>query len=223
MHLRILGAAAVLAGLVVPAGAQAHVTLQPDSAPAGTFTVLNVRVPNEQDNAATTKVDLKLPDGFVFASYQAVPGWTAKVTKTKLATPVKTDDGEVTEQISQITWTADSPADGVQPGQFRDFPLSVQIPDKPGTALTFKAVQTYSNGDVVRWIGPEGSAEPAPQVQVTAAPAQGMHHASAADAESGDHGKHEDGDYASKGLTIAALVLGALGTILGGVALARRR
>jgi hypothetical protein len=38
---------------------------------------------------------------------------------------------------------------------------------KAGTLLTFKAVQTYSNGEVVRWIGPPSADEPAPQVMVT--------------------------------------------------------
>ena len=47
-----------------------------------------------------------------------------------------------------------------------DFPLSVQVPDKAGTTLTFKALQTYDDGKVVRWIGPAGSDEPAPQVKV---------------------------------------------------------
>lgn len=220
MNRSILGAAATLAALIAPAAAQAHVTVQPNTAPAGAFTVLSVRVPNEQDKAATTKVDVKLPDGFVFASYQAAPGWKVKVTKTKLAQPVKTDDGEVTEQISQITWAADSDADGIQPGQFRDFPLSVQIPGKPGQTLTFKAVQTYSNGDVVRWIGAPNSEEPAPQVKVTAATGTG---GAAVTATAVKVTKADAGDSASKGLGIAALVLGALGTVLGGLALARRR
>ncbi len=39
--------------------------------------------------------------------------------------------------------------------------------------MTFKAVQTYSNGEVVRWIGPPDSEEPAPQVKLTAAEAEG--------------------------------------------------
>ena len=95
--------AVAIAVLALPVAAQAHVTLQPSEAPAGGFTVLNVRVPNERDNASTTKIDLKLPPGFIEASYEARPGWTVKVTKTKLAKPVKTDDGVVSEQVSEIT------------------------------------------------------------------------------------------------------------------------
>ena len=80
-----------------------------------------------------------------------------------------TAEGEkFTEQISRITWTGSGDQGKIGPGQFKDFGVSVQIPDKPGTHLTFPAVQTYDNGDVVRWIGAEDSEEPAPRVEVTA-------------------------------------------------------
>ena len=96
---KFLTAAVAAAALAAPAAAQAHVTLQPSEAPAGGFTRLDVRVPNERDDAATTKVALQLPDGFAFASYEPVPGWKVKVQKAKLPEPVKTDDGEVTEGV----------------------------------------------------------------------------------------------------------------------------
>jgi uncharacterized protein YcnI len=230
---RITLASAVAAGaLAAPAAAQAHVTLQPNQAPAGGYVVEDVRVPNETDNATTTKVAVQLPAGFASVSYQAVDGWTVKVVKEKLATPVKTDDGEVTEGVKQITWTATSKAKGIAPGQFQDFPLSVQIPGKAGDTLTFKALQTYDNGDVVRWIGAPDAAEPAPQVSVVAA--AGDHHAAAA--PSGGTATTEQtsapatpgtaaasGDSDSNTLSIVALIVGALGLVAGGIALAGAR
>jgi uncharacterized protein YcnI len=169
---------AAAATLAVPAGAQAHVTLQPSTASAGAFTVLDVRVPNERDKASTVKVDVQFPDGFAAVSYQAVPGWTVKVIKKKLATPVQTDDGPVTEGVSRMVWTGSRKGLGkIAPGQFMDFPISVQIPGKAGDVLTFKALQTYSNGEIVRWIGPPSADEPAPRVTVTAARAKSAGHA----------------------------------------------
>ena len=162
----IIGAAAML---VAPAAAQAHVTLQPNTAAAGGYTRLDVRVPNERDDASTTKVEVQFPDGFQSASYEPVPGWSAKVTTGKLETPIETDDGQVTEGVKTITWTADDEDDAIPPGAFQDFGLSVRIPDKAGEKLTFKALQTYSGGEVVRWIGAEDSDNPAPIVTVTAA------------------------------------------------------
>jgi uncharacterized protein YcnI len=164
-----LAAATAVAALAVPAAAQAHVTLQPSQAPAGAFTVLNVRVPTELDNASTAKVDVKFPDGFAAARYQNVPGWKVRVITKKLAQPIQTDDGPITQGIDRMVFARTSSAGGIKPGQFQDFPISVQIPGKAGDKLTFRAVQTYSNGEVVRWIGAAGSDTPAPQVTVTAA------------------------------------------------------
>lgn len=172
------------AAITLPAAASAHVTLQPNEAPAGAFKRLDVRVPNELDDASTTKVQLQLPPGFVFASYEAVAGWKVSVKKEKLAKPVKTDDGELTEQVREITWTGNGKAGKVGPGTFQDFGLSVQIPEKKaGSDLTFKAIQTYDNGEVVRWIGPPDAEEPAPQVMVTAAEEEGRGNKGAADVQ----------------------------------------
>jgi uncharacterized protein YcnI len=216
---RTIAVAVAAAGLAVPAAAQAHVTVQPNTAAAGAFTVENVRVPNERDNASTVKVDLQLPPGFAEVSYQARPGWTVKMATEKLAKPIQSDDGPINEQVRRVTFTGHGAEGRIRPGQFMDFPLSVQIPGKPGDKLTFKAVQTYSNGEVVRWIGPAGSDTPAPVVSVTngteAADTQPLAPAAAASGGGG----------ASKGLAVTALVVGALGLVAGLVALvnARRR
>jgi len=203
MRPTLLTAAALAAALMAPAAAGAHVTVQPDHAAAGAFTRLDVRVPTERDNASTVKVDLQLPPGFAEASYQRVLGWTVKVTKTKLAQPIKTDDGEVTEGVSRITWTAKRTADGIPPGAFQDFGLSVQVPGKAGDALTFKALQTYSDGQVVRWIGAQDSDTPAPIVTVTGAQVTPAATATPTAANTSS----------SNGLSITALVVGALGLL----------
>jgi uncharacterized protein YcnI len=219
MH-RMTRAAFVAAGaLAVPAAAQAHVTVQPDTAAAGAFVVESVRVPNERDDASTVKVDVQLPPGFIEASYQPIPGWSVTVTKQKLAKPMQTDDGPVDEQVRRIAFTGHGPTGKIAPGQFMDFPLSVQVPGKPGDKLTFKALQTYSNGDVVRWIGAPDSETPAPIVNVVAAPTSGVSRAS----EASDASDASDTGGASQGLGIAALVLGALGLVAGLLALGARR
>ena len=195
---------AVAVVLIAPAAAQAHVLVIPDTAPAGTEMRLDVRVPNERDDATTTKVDVQLPPGFAEASFQPVPGWSVKVTHVKLDPPVQTDDGPIKEGVGRITWTARRAADGIPAGGFQDFGLEVLIPAKAGGTLTFKALQTYSNGTVVRWIGPAGSDAPAPTVHVTAA---------------------QPADGSSNALAITALIVGALGLVTGATALlaARRR
>lgn len=145
------------------------------------------------------------------------------MTKEKLAKPIQTDDGPIDEEVRRITFTGHGPNGRIGPGQFMDFPLSVQIPGKAGDKLTFKAVQTYSNGEVVRWIGAPDSDTPAPTVTVikatgsnAAAPAAP---ATAPARSSGDDG----GGGASKGLGITALILGALGLVAGLVAFGAHR
>jgi uncharacterized protein YcnI len=215
--------AAIAAGVVaLPATAQAHVTIQPKQVAAGAFTVEDVRVPNETDDAVTTKVVVQFPPGFASVSYQPVEGWAVKVVKEKLATPVKTDDGEVTEGINTITWTAKSKADGIAPGQFHDFPLSVQIPGKAGDTLTFKALQTYSNGEIARWIGAPDADKPAPQLTVTAADAPATATTGATATPAAVVPASSD-DSSSNTLSIIALIVGALGLLAGGAGLAAAR
>ena len=211
---RVLTAGVAAAMLGVAPAADAHVAVQPDSAPSQAFVRLDLRVPNEQDKASTTKVDVKIPNGFTTLSYEPVPGWNVKVRKEKLATPIKNDEGEeITEQVKRITWSGGK----IGPGEFQDFPISVQIPGKAGSTLAFKAIQTYDNGDVVRWIGPPDSDEPAPQVKVTAAEGG---NASSTPASSGSE---SGGDEDSSTLAIVALIVGGLGLVAGGAALAARR
>jgi uncharacterized protein YcnI len=159
---------------------------------------------------------VQFPPGFLFASYQPVPGWKGKITTEKLAKPVPSPEpGEppIKEQVKQVSFTATDA--GLAPGQFQDFGLSLLMPDKPGTTLTFKAIQTYANGDVVRWIGPPDSEEPAPQVDLTSG--------SQTPATSAATTSSKDDNDASKGLGIAALVLGGLGLLVGAVALVASR
>ena len=104
-----------------------------------------------------------MPEGQAFASVSTkpLPGWTANAEKSKLATPIKSDDGEITEAVQKITWTA-APDAVVKPGEFQEFEVSLG-PLPKVDILVFKALQTYSDGQVVRWIEDpptDGGAEP---------------------------------------------------------------
>jgi len=225
---KLIGALSAASLLVVPAAAGAHVTLNPSTAPAKGFTELLVRVPTELDNANTTKIDMKFPHGFVQVSYEPRPGWTFNVQKTKLAKPVQTDDGPVTEEVSRLTITGTGKGEGaIAPGQFMDFPLSVQVPDQAGKKLLFPTIQTYSNGKIVRWIAPDETADtPAPHLDVTAASDSGAAAAPATTTTAKPAAattSTKNDDTPSKGLVIFAIVLGAAALIVGLAALLTRR
>ncbi len=168
-------AATVAVALALPTAAQAHVTVNPKSVPAGTFQVLGVRVPNERDDASTVKLELRMPHGFAFLSYEPQAGWKVKVLTRKLEKPIEVFGEPVDEEIAKVVFTGSRKGLGrIRPGQFREFRLSALVPGKAGDVLTFKALQTYSDGEVVKWTGGSAADTPAPQVTLTeAAPAHG--------------------------------------------------
>jgi uncharacterized protein YcnI len=224
--------------LLVPASAQAHVSLHPNTVPAGAFATLDVRVPGEVEGAYIKKVDVLFPRGFTGVDYENVPSWSVKVIEGKLATPIKEDGETIDSEVSQIVWTWTGPLGKVNSGQFINFPLSLAIPgNAAGKPLEFRTVQTYSNGEVVRWIEPALDADhPSPRINVTAkggviediagdeaGPSAGQTAASPAASSVAPAVVKPSSSGASKGLGIVAVILGALGLIAGVCALAASR
>lgn len=229
---------AALAGsavLLAAVPAFAHVTVQPDTAAKGSYSTIAFKVPDEEDNASTIKLEVSLPTDHPIASVslQPVPGWTAKVTTTKLTTPLKTDDGTVTSAVSRITWTGGK----IEPGQFQQFPVSFgPLPDDVGS-LSFKALQTYSDGNIVRWIeipqaGQPEPQNPAPTLKLTAAASEGAAPAAtgtsaaapASDSQSGQvaASSSDSSDGTARALGIAGIVVGVIGVGFGVLAGRRR-
>ncbi len=214
-------AGVVTAGLVlVAAPGWAHVEIDPGTATQGEEAALSFRVPSESDSASTTKVQVYLPTDHPLpaASVRPHPGWHVAVQTRKLDQPMTTDDGQVTEAVSRITWTADSARDALKPGQYDDFDVAVgPLPEV--SSLTFKTLQTYSDGTVVRWIDPpaaEGQPEPEhPAPTLTLVPASDSGTSTAA-SESGSG----SGSNSSDGKATTALVLSILAAVLAAGALA---
>jgi uncharacterized protein YcnI len=176
-RLLTVGVLAVI-GLTVGAGiASAHVTVNPDTAVAGSYPKLTFRVPNESAKASTVKVTVKFPMDHPFASVllEKEPGWTATVTTTKLSTPISDDDNaSITQAVSSITWTAD--ADGkIALGEFAEFDVSVG-PVPKVASLSFDTTQSYDDGTVVHWNEPTPASgvepeNPAPVLTISPAAA----------------------------------------------------
>ncbi|MER7109156.1 YcnI family copper-binding membrane protein [Streptomyces sp. NPDC000229] len=231
---RIALAAGVAASSVVllSGTAFAHVGVEPQGEAAkGGYATVNFKVPNERDNASTVKLEVTLPTDTPMASVmpQPVPGWTVKVDKAKLAKPLDMHGKKITEAPSKITWTADGSKIG--PGQFQQFPVSLgQLPEN-ADKLVFKALQTYDNKEVVRWIeepkdgAPEPEA-PAPVLKLSAA--TGDHHAGGSTAAKG-HDTEKNAESAAASTDTTARVLGVGGILVGaagvafGVLAGRRR
>lgn len=221
-----LGAGALLA-VAAPLSASAHVTLQGNTAAAGSYTLLTFKVPNEESTGATTDrlvVSLPTDHPFVSASYVPVPGWTATATKEKLPKPIVNGDSTLTEAITKITWTAE-PGQGIPQGALGVFQLSVgPVPSVGRIALP--AEQSYSDGSVVSWSQTGADAEhPAPVLYVNDAPptAAGAAPSPAATVAASATSGPAQPDVVARVFGIAGLVVGVVGLVVGIAGLGRRR
>ncbi len=229
-----VGALSGTAVLALSVPAFAHVTVQPEgTATKGGYAVVDFKVPNERDNASTTKVEVNFPTDHPLASVMPQPmnGWKIDITKSKLAKPVQMHGETISEAVTKVTWTADG--DGIEPGYFQKFPVSVgQLPED-ADQLVFKALQTYSDKEVVRWIEvpQKGQAEPdnpAPVLELAAASGSdgkgASDDAAPAAAQSGNTSAaaQNDTDTTARVLGIVGIVIGAAGVAYG-VFAGRRR
>nr|MDT0660978.1 YcnI family protein [Micromonospora sp. DSM 115978] len=230
-----LATGAVLVGVLGFAGpASAHVTVSPGEATQGGYGRVAFRVPTESDSASTTKVEVNFPEDAPVASVSTmpVPGWSVEVERRTVDPPLEVHGSQVTEAVSKITWTATGDA-GVKPGEFQEFPVSMG-PLPEADRMIFKALQTYSDGTVVRWIeeppanGGEQPDSPAPVLTLVAGADHAAPTATAAPVEGDDSGSaaaeaEDGGDSTALGLAVAGLVAGLAGLVLGGLAFVRTR
>jgi uncharacterized protein YcnI len=191
-----LAVAAVGAALVLAPVGLGHVTVNPNQATAGSFSRFAVRVPTERD-ADTTKVSMQLPEGLFFVSFQPKEGWTREVKMATVDPPVEIFGTEYTERVAEVTWSGGK----IGPGEFDEFGMSARMPDaEAGTELVFPAVQTYSSGEVVRWIGEPDAETPAPRVTIEAAAEEETSSSSSDDSDTVG--------YVALGVGVVALVAG---------------
>jgi periplasmic copper chaperone A len=224
----VCGMAAAAIGLTA-LPALAHVTVSSPGATQGGFGVLTFRMPNETDIANATELKVQLPPDQPLASVSVKPqpGWTYTVTRATLPQPITDDDGnQVTDYPSVVDWKAT--AGGIKPGEYNEFQLSVG-PLPKADSMTFKALQTYSNGQTVSWIElpAAGSSDepehPAPTLKL--APAGAAAPVPAADTAAAPATAADDGG--SSGSVTGAYIVGGIGLVAGlaalGVAVSGRR
>jgi uncharacterized protein len=239
------GAVAGAAVLAVSTPCFAHVSVQPEGEAAkGGYAVVGFKVPNERDDASTTKLEITFPTDHPLASVmpQPVEGWDVKVTTSKLDKPLELHGKKINEAVSKVTWTAKG--DGIEPGFFQKFPVSVGTLPEDADELVFKALQTYSSKEVVRWIevpqeGQEEPEHPAPVLTLSEASEDGHSHgaadddkasgdtaaaenASARTSASGDEGDSGGTDTTARVLGVVGIVVGAAGVAYGVLAGRRR-
>jgi uncharacterized protein YcnI len=173
----VLGVVAGLMTLTFSASAFAHAELSPKVAVAKELQLFTLAVPTEKENATTTTVELTPPKGFAIDSFVPAAGWKRTV-----------------QHSGTVTWSGGSvPTD-------EDASFSFLASTDGSGSYTFTVKQTYSDGSVVDWSGPESSESPAPVVKAVSSLGGG----------------------GTSTLTWVALVLGAVGVLLGAVGLLAR-
>ncbi len=177
----IAGALALLA--IAPAAASAHARVSPAVSVSGKLQLYSLAVPTEKSGLTTSKIVMTVPSGFGIDSFvPPPPGWRMHVAQTG------SGDSAV---VTKVTWTGGKTPTGEDSlFQFLAQPASSKT-------YTFQVEQTYSDGSIVNWAGPESSAAPAPTIQASTSLGGG----------------------GVSLLTIIALVIGALGLLAGGFAL----
>ena len=176
---------AVVAALVVAASASAHARLSPPVALVKVGQVFTLAVPTEKEKATTVKIELTLPSGFSIDSFVPAPGWKRAVQQTG-------SGGNAV--IQKVTWTGGNVPTG------EDAAFAFLASADSSKTYRFGIRQTYSDGSVVDWAGPESSDTPAATIEA----------------------RSSLGGGGSSTLAIVALVVGALGLVVGGVSLLSR-
>jgi uncharacterized protein YcnI len=171
-----------VAALVAAAAASAHAHVSPPVVVAKQSQVFTLAVPTEKEDNQTTQVELTVPEGFGIDSFFPSPGWKRTVQST--------GSGENTV-INKVTWSG-----GRVPTE-EDAAFSFLGSPSSSKTYTFQVRQTYADGSIVDWSGPESSDTPSPTVVA----------------------KSTLGGGSTSTLTVIALVVGAIGVVLGAIAL----
>jgi uncharacterized protein YcnI len=207
---------ASFAVLVISPSAFAHFEIKPKRGDPSDARAFTFSIENEMSDASTVRLDVQLPAGVAFLGARSLGGW--RLARTASAGGPRT-----------ISFRARRP---LGPGEAtQEFVVSLRMPKAPGATLAFKGVQTYDNGEKVRWIGPPGSDEPAPTVRistrnVTDKPVTGATTATTGPtgATTGPAGEddEEDDDGGISGALIAILIVAGVAVVGGGVYLFTR-
>jgi uncharacterized protein YcnI len=177
--------AATAGSLAVISSAWAHAEISPPVAKSKDLQLFTLAVPTEKEGLTTTKVELTPPSGFGIDSFVPAVGWKRELHESG-------SGGNAV--IQKVTWTGGRvPTDEDAVFQF------LASPDSSKT-YTFTVRQTYSDGSVVDWSGPESSDTPAPRVEA----------------------KSSLGGGGSSTLAIVALIVAIVAVVLSGLSLAMR-
>ena len=140
MRRAVVLATVAAVSLVLAQTAFAHAILSPPVAKSKVLQQFTLSVPTEEEGATTTKIELDVPAGFSIDSYAPAPGWKRQVVASG------SGEGAV---VHKVIWTG-----GRTPTE-EDSVFHFNGDIAKAQTVKFTVQQTYSDGSVVTWNGPE--------------------------------------------------------------------
>ncbi|PKR91251.1 hypothetical protein CXZ10_00615 [Pleomorphomonas diazotrophica] len=145
-RLAALGAAALL---LAPVAAHAHVTMEVQQAAAGSTYKAVLRVPHGCAGAATLKVRVQIPEGFIAVKPMPKAGWTLDIVKGKYEGNYDLHGSKIAEGAKELSWTGNLPDDYYDEFVFRG---TLTKAFAAGSTVYFPVVQECEGGTAERWI-----------------------------------------------------------------------
>jgi uncharacterized protein YcnI len=136
-----------IALLAIASAASAHIVLDEPAALAGTSYKAAFRVSHGCDGSPTTAIKVFMPAGFSGAKPMPKAGWVLTVRSGQLAMPYMSHGKQVTQDVTEISWTASGKENWLQDAWYDEFVLRGGLPEQPG-AVWFRVLQTCETGQV---------------------------------------------------------------------------
>jgi periplasmic copper chaperone A len=128
--------------------ALAHVTLEQASVETNATTKATLRVGHGCEGMPTQALHVQIPEGFAGTKPMPKAGWTLSVQRAKLAKPYDNHGKQITEDVTEVTWTANSREAYIAEDQYDEFVLRGKVPGAAGP-LWFKVTQLCKDGDKI--------------------------------------------------------------------------
>jgi uncharacterized protein YcnI len=136
---------ATLAIITAASAVFGHVVLEDQAALAGRSYKAVLKVGHGCEGSPTTAMRVTIPAGFKGAKPMPKAGWRLDIKTAKLTVPYDSHGKLVTEDVSEITWTAASKDSHLPDGYYDEFVMRGGLPKQDG-AMWFKVLQTCDKG-----------------------------------------------------------------------------
>ncbi len=130
---------------ITASSAFSHVTLDQQQVEANTTYKAILRVGHGCEGLPTTVLRVQIPAGFLNPKPMPKAGWTLQMIVGKLAAPYDSNGKQITEGVSEIVWTANSPDMAIKDSEYDEFVLRGRAAMQVGAAW-FKVTQLCKDG-----------------------------------------------------------------------------